>query len=67
MMQYIIAYQFGRKLMSKAVRRSLNETGIRTCMNCGYDMRGSVPGVCPKCGEALTDDDDEVIDDSRLG
>jgi len=23
------------------------------CLTCGYDMRGSVSGVCPECGERL--------------
>jgi len=23
------------------------------CINCGYDLRGNVSGVCPECGEQV--------------
>ena len=32
------------------VRRQRRERG--QCLQCGYDLRGNVSGVCPECGSA---------------
>lgn len=32
------------------VRRRLNELGHPTCMQCGFDLRGTDEGRCPECG-----------------
>jgi hypothetical protein len=33
------------------VRRQRHRLGF--CVNCGYDLSGSVSGVCPECGEKV--------------
>ena len=46
------------------VRRRLHdkllERGIRTCVKCGYDLRGQIELRCPECGAAFTPSGDNA-------
>jgi hypothetical protein len=41
-----------RRLITRNLRRRLNERGLPTCIPCGYDLTGNVSGICPECGSA---------------
>lgn len=44
------------------IRKHLNANGIRTCLNCGYDLTGaSQHAVCPECGRSQ----EKAGDDNR--
>jgi len=43
----------GRRGIERSLRRQLIETGLPTCMKCGYDLRGQLEPRCPECGEAF--------------
>lgn len=45
-----VAYGFARTSWRLACTRS--EPAARPCPSCGYDLAGSVGGVCPECGRA---------------
>jgi hypothetical protein len=40
------------RTVRKSVREQLNAHGLRTCLDCGYDLRGSDEPRCPECGNA---------------
>ena len=39
-----------RPIARRRLRRDLNLIGIRICVACGYDLRGSHEPRCPECG-----------------
>jgi len=39
-----------RARVRRRLRELLNERGIKTCVACGYDMRGLENVTCPECG-----------------
>ena len=43
-------FWFYRGSVTQSLRRQLNESGIPTCMKCGYDLRGCGGGRCSECG-----------------
>ncbi len=49
----VLMQRIVHKPLQKAIRRALVERGIPVCVNCGYDLRGNVSGVCPECGKAI--------------
>ena len=38
-----------RATARRSLRSDLTELGIRICVNCGYDLRGSNGDCCPEC------------------
>ena len=49
----IIFLSWIRATVRKALRRELAIRGVPICVNCGYDLRGSVEKRCPECGMAF--------------
>jgi len=43
-----------RKGARRALRQQLNDAGMPTCMDCGYDLRGQIDPRCPECGREFT-------------
>jgi hypothetical protein len=39
-----------RARMRKELHKRLLQRGIRTCVKCGYNLRGQVEPRCPECG-----------------
>ena len=39
-----------RKRIRRRLRIALNQLGVRTCLQCGYDLRGLTESRCPECG-----------------
>jgi len=37
----------------RTIRDYLRSRGIRICLGCGYDCRGTESTVCPECGRAI--------------
>ena len=42
-----------RSRLQRPMREYLNSSGMRVCMDCGYNLTGNVSGVCPECGEQI--------------
>jgi hypothetical protein len=42
-----------RRSLRRSAREHLNASGMRLCMDCGYNLAGNVSGVCPECGERI--------------
>ncbi len=42
-----------RQRTRRIIRSILNERGVPICIACGYDLTGTVSGVCPECGAAV--------------
>jgi len=42
-----------RNSMRRSIREHLNASGIRLCLDCGYNLKGNVSGICPECGERI--------------
>ena len=43
-----------RKRLRRNVWHLINEHGIPTCLECGYDLRGAAGEVCSECGAAIS-------------
>ncbi len=39
-----------RRSLRRSLRQQLVEQGIPICVECGYDMRGTLSGTCPEYG-----------------
>lgn len=42
-----------RKAIARSLRRAICEHGIALCLECGYNLRGNVSGLCPECGKPV--------------
>lgn len=53
------------RLLYRRMMSGLEKQGVRPhfCLNCGYDLKGSVSTQCPECGTALAPVGDEGADD----
>ena len=57
---FITAYVYFTILIPRhgirmSLRKQLIESGIRVCMNCGYQLEGNTSGICPECGNPTAD------------
>jgi hypothetical protein len=51
----VLAVRWRNRTIFLRIMRQLKERGIRPhlCLNCEYDLKGSVADHCPECGVAL--------------
>lgn len=50
----LVAVMLRRRIRS-GLRRELVQSGVPTCLSCGYDLTGNESGVCPECGTRASD------------
>jgi predicted Zn-ribbon and HTH transcriptional regulator len=49
----ILWVAFVRRRIGPRIRRELSKQGLPFCRQCGYDLFGSVSGMCPECGTEI--------------
>ena len=49
---FVVMWRTKRRAARVELRRT---NGL--CVNCGYDLKGNVSGVCPECGEPVENSD----------